>query len=287
MTLPDPRTALDRLAGAETLLVCMDFDGTICPLGTDAYAVTPDPRALAALETLAGLPGTGVAILSGRHLDGLRRVCPLGPPVTLVGSHGAEPASGRPTLSDDDRAYLTRIQDELAPLIDAHPSAFIEIKPYQRVLHVAKLAATDPDTAASLLAQAREIPTDGRPVTPGHNVLEFSAVDITKGTWLAAEKIRYAATLFAGDDVTDETALAVLDTGAGAGAGPDVGVKVGPAKASGTAAASGAAAPATVASSATTTTTTTATAASHQLGSVAEVADFLTELAAARQSARG
>ena len=275
MTLPDPRTALDRLAGAETLLVCMDFDGTICPLGTDAYAVTPDPRALAALETLAGLPGTGVAILSGRHLDGLRRVCPLGPPVTLVGSHGAEPASGGPTLSDDDRAYLARIQDELAPLIDAHPSAFIEIKPYQRVLHVAKLAAADPDTAASLLARAREIPTDGRPVTPGHNVLEFSAVDITKGTWLAAEKTRYAATLFAGDDVTDETALEVLDTGAGAsaGAGPDVGVKVRPAKAS------GAAAPAAC--------STTATAASHQLGSVAEVADFLTELAAARQSARG
>ena len=275
MTLPDPRTALDRLAGAETLLVCMDFDGTICPLGTDAYAVTPDPRALAALETLAGLPGTGVAILSGRHLDGLRRVCPLGPPVTLVGSHGAEPASGGPTLSDDDRAYLARIQDELAPLIDAHPSAFIEIKPYQRVLHVAKLAAADPDTAASLLARAREIPTDGRPVTPGHNVLEFSAVDITKGTWLAAEKTRYAATLFAGDDVTDETALEVLDTGAGAsaGAGPDVGVKVRPAKAS------SAAAPAAC--------STTATAASHQLGSVAEVADFLTELAAARQSARG
>ena len=275
MTLPDPRTALDRLAGAETLLVCMDFDGTICPLGTDAYAVTPDPRALAALETLAGLPGTGVAILSGRHLDGLRRVCPLGPPVTLVGSHGAEPASGGPTLSDDDRAYLARIQDELAPLIDAHPSAFIEIKPYQRVLHVAKLAAADPDTAASLLARAREIPTDGRPVTPGHNVLEFSAVDITKGTWLVAEKTRYAATLFAGDDVTDETALEVLDTGAGAsaGAGPDVGVKVRPAKAS------SAAAPAAC--------STTATAASHQLGSVAEVADFLTELAAARQSARG
>lgn len=257
MTLPDPRTALDRLAGAETLLVCMDFDGTICPLGTDAYAVNPDPRALASLETLAGLPGTGVAILSGRHLDGLRRVCPLGPPVTLVGSHGAEPASGGPTLSDDDRAYLARIQDELAPLIDAHPSAFIEIKPYQRVLHVAKLAATDPDTAASLLARAREIPTDGRPVTPGHNVLEFSAVDITKGTWLAAEKTRYAATLFAGDDVTDETALAVLDT-----AGTDVGIKVQRPS------------------------SPTDTAANYQLGSVAEVANFLTALAAARQSAQ-
>lgn len=256
--LPDPHLALERLAHADTLLVCMDFDGTICELRPDAYAVSPDPHAIDALQTLAGLPGTDVVILSGRHLDGLRRVCPLGPPVMLVGSHGSEPTSGGPALSDDDRAYLASVQAALEKLIAGHTGVFVETKPYQRVLHVAALAETDPDTADVLLQQALAVPTGGRPVTPGHNVVEFSAIDITKGSWLAAEKTRYAATLFAGDDVTDETALAVLDT-----AGPDVGVKVrrpsGP----------------------------NDTAANYQLGSVAEVADFLTELAAARRSARG
>lgn len=257
MTLPDPHDALAYLAHAETLLICMDFDGTICELRPDAYAVTPDPRAIDALQTLAGLPGTSVAILSGRHLDGLRRVCPLGPPVALVGSHGAEPTSGGPALSADDRAYLDAIQAELEQLIDAHPTPFVESKPYQRVLHVAALAETDPETAASLLQQALALPTGGRPVTPGHNVVEFSAIDTTKGTWLAAEKTRFAATLFAGDDVTDETSLAVLDT-----AGSDVGIKVQRPS------------------------SPTDTAANYQLGSVAEVANFLTALAGARQSAQ-
>lgn len=258
--LPSPHTALDRLANAETLLVCMDFDGTICPLGTDAYTVTPDPQAIAALETLAGLPGTDVAILSGRHLDGLKKVCPLGPPVTLVGSHGAEPTTGGPELSAEDAAYLDEIQRELEELLHGTPGTFVEVKPYQRVLHVIKLAATDPDTAADLLEKALELPRHGRPVTPGHNILEFSALDITKGTWLAAEKSDYAATLFAGDDVTDETALAVLD-------GPsDVGIKV----ANKDIAEKG-----------------LDTAAQYRLDDVPAVADFLTALAAARQSAQG
>lgn len=262
--LPSPHTALDHLANVEALLVCMDFDGTICPLGTDAYTVTPDPRAISALEALAELPGTDVAILSGRHLDGLRRVCPLGPPVTLVGSHGAEPASGGPELSEDERAYLDDIHHQLEQLISGLPGTFVETKPYQRVLHVVKLAASDPEAAAALLQRAMELPTHGRPVTPGHDILEFSAVDITKGSWLATEKTNYAATLFAGDDVTDETALAVLDTRPGA----DVGVKV-------------------RAADAATTADIADTAANYQLSSVKEVAAFLTDLAEARRSARG
>ena len=258
MTLPNPHTALDRLAAAESLLVCLDFDGTICELTPDAYAVVPDPHAITALKTLAGLKRTDVAILSGRHLDGLRKVCPLGPPVTLVGSHGAEPASGGPVLSAEDRAYLDHIQAELEALIrdaDASP-AFVETKPYQRVLHVAALAETDPDKAAALLEQALALPRHGRSVTPGNNVVEFSATDITKGAWLAAEKTRYATTVFAGDDVTDETALGVLDSS------NDIGIKVRPAAA------------------------TIETAANYQLSSVESVATFLTELAAARQAAQ-
>jgi len=270
MTLPDPHDALAYLAHAETLLICMDFDGTICELRPDAYAVTPDPQAIAALENLAALPGTDVAILSGRHLDGLRRVCPLGPPVTLVGSHGAEPTTGGPELTAEDREYLDGIQRELEQLTQGHPGAFVEVKPYQRVLHVMKLATTDPDAAAAILESGLHLPTHGRPVTPGHNILEFSAVDITKGSWLAAEKTRYTATLFAGDDVTDETALAVLDTAkphSSVSTPSDVGIKV--------------------QHSTTGSTGASATAADYGLGSVAEVADFLTALAEARQSAQG
>ena len=109
-----------ELARVENLLVCVDFDGTICELGPDAYAVQPHPAAIAALEELAGLPGTTVAVLSGRHLEGLRRVCPLREPVILVGSHGAEPTQGGPTLSADEQAELDRIEAELEPVSYTH-----------------------------------------------------------------------------------------------------------------------------------------------------------------------
>lgn len=211
-------------AHAERLLVCVDFDGTICELGTDAYAVTPHPEAIAALEELAHMPGTEVAVLSGRHLDGLRIVCPLSAPVILVGSHGAEPTEGGPQLDREQRAYLDRVSARLEQLVAGHAPAFVEKKPYQRVLHVAKLAVSDPERAQSLIDAALALsPHDlhGNPGSPGHNVVEFSVVDTTKGTWLTAEKQRFDATIFAGDDVTDETALAVLDPDAG-----DVGIKV-------------------------------------------------------------
>lgn len=251
------RPPVDTLAEAETLLVCVDFDGTICELDTDAYAVSPHPEAIAALEQLAAMPATTVAVLSGRHLDGLRMVCPLGDPVILVGSHGAEPTSGGPTLTDPQHAYLDHVEAALRKIVADNAPAFVENKPYQRVLHVAELAAADPERAQALLDAALALDTGGAPGMPGHNVVEFSVVDTTKGTWLAAEKTGYSATLFAGDDTTDETALAVLDAAAG-----DIGIKI-------------SADP------------DIATAALYRLDSVDAMANYLVTLAAARRSARG
>lgn len=199
-------------ARAETLLVCLDFDGTLSELNPDPYAVSMHPAAEDALRRLARLPATEVAILTGRHLDGLRRVLPAGLPATLAGSHGAEPG---PALTPQDTAYLDGIQHQLEAI--AAGGAYVEVKPFQRVLHVAPVA--DADQARRMLDAALAIDTD-RPVTPGHNVVEFSAADVTKGSWLARHKRGFAATIFAGDDDTDETAMAVL--------GPDdLGVKVG------------------------------------------------------------
>ena len=94
----------------------------------------------------------------------------------------------------------------------------MEVKPYQRVLHVAKVQ--NPTAAKAILAAANAIDTQGRPKTQGHNVVEFSAVEITKGTWLNAYKQAFDRTIFAGDDDTDEHAMAVLEE-------HDLGIKVG------------------------------------------------------------
>ena len=196
-----------------SMLVCLDFDGTLAELHPDPYAVRIHPGAERAIRRLAAAPDTEVVILTGRHIAGIRQILPADLPVTVVGSHGAEPG---PTLSAADRAYLDNIEAQLAPL--ATEGAYVEVKPFQRVLHVAKVA--DPARAEAILAAANRIDTGGRPTTQGHNVVEFSAVETTKGTWLREYKKRFNTTVFAGDDDTDEHAIAVL--------GPnDFGIKVG------------------------------------------------------------
>ncbi len=231
--------------GAASLLVCLDFDGTLAELDPDPYAVSMHPAAEDALRRLAVLPATRVAILTGRHLEGLRRVLPAGlaelDGVTLAGSHGAEPG---PELAPEDVAYLDGVERALREI--ARDGAYVEVKPYQRVLHVAPVA--DPVNARAMLDAARSLATD-RPVTEGKNVVEFSAVEVTKGSWLARAKQGYAVTVFAGDDDTDEHAIAAL--------GPaDVGIKVG----------------------------TKPSAATMRLGTVGEMAAWLQRLAAEREA---
>lgn len=65
---------LAEVAATEHLAVVSDFDGTLAGFAKAIYEVEPEPRSLAALERLAGLPNTTVAALSGRHLEGLKRV---------------------------------------------------------------------------------------------------------------------------------------------------------------------------------------------------------------------
>ena len=195
------------------LLVCLDFDGTLAELNPDPYAVRIHPAAEAAIRRLAALPDTEVAILTGRHVEGIKKVLPADFPVTLIGSHGAEPG---PTLAEEDRAYLDDIEKQLNTI--ATDGAYVEAKPYQRVLHVAQV--DDREIAETIIAAANAIDTHGRPKTQGHNVVEFFAVAITKGTWLSDYKQGFDRTIFAGDDDTDEHAIAVLGRN-------DLGIKVG------------------------------------------------------------
>lgn len=247
-------TTFADLAATDQLLVVADFDGTLADLVPDPYAVPVNTDSLAALARLAGLPGTTVTILSGRHVDGLTQVCTLRTPVNLVGSHGAESASGSLPLTQDMRAHLAHIENSLTPILATHPKAELEVKPYQRVAHVAKVAEEDPEAARGILERVAEIDHGGAHITYGKNIVEFSAAEFTKGTWLAAERERVGATrtLFIGDDATDENGFRVL-------ADHDLGVKVGEG----------------------------ATAASVRVADTSEVARVLTDLADARTARTG
>lgn len=218
--------ALDSFVAREQILVATDFDGVLAPLVDDPSASKPIAGSVAALRGLASAPGVFVAIVSGRHLAALRQVSGVvaGDGIVLIGSHGAEPDRELALdvqLDDAARERLRRATDAVQGVADRYPPARIERKPAGVVLHTRR---ADPEIAARASGAALAIAIPGIDVMLGKDIVEFSALPVTKGTALQALARHFGttATLYLGDDVTDERAFEVL-----AGDPANVTVKVG------------------------------------------------------------
>lgn len=216
------------LAATETLLVALDFDGTVSFLGDDPLATRAVPEASEAIATLARLENTHVAYLSGRSMRDLSIVTERPPvsPILYVGSHGAEyllptEFGEAPQLSDapPEAAEVVR---EAQQLVHDLPGVWIEEKTTGLALHTR--TAQDKrhvGQARRLLADLMAAHSHWRRRT-GHDVVEYSWR--AEGKDDALERLREitgaSAVLFAGDDVTDEDAMQTLRPG-------DLGIRVG------------------------------------------------------------
>jgi trehalose 6-phosphate synthase/phosphatase len=261
--LPDDVVAaVRRLAGEQYLLVATDFDGVLAPIVEDPAAARPLTGSVDALRTLAVLPNTSVAVISGRSLEQLRHLIGEAGPFHLVGSHGAEdagiaglvqaPAHGGPTpttLTADEAALKERVAVAVGELSAKYPTIRLEPKPTGISIHVRGVTQQVEDAVTEEVTNGvAEWP--GVNLLPGKKVLELSVVSANKGKALAGLRtaLGSSATVFVGDDVTDEHAFAVLE-------GNDVGIKVGDGE----------------------------TAATLRIDNPQLVADLLTALAAARR----
>ncbi|WP_394552462.1 bifunctional alpha,alpha-trehalose-phosphate synthase (UDP-forming)/trehalose-phosphatase [Agromyces sp. MMS24-JH15] len=221
--------SLDALAGAERLLVALDFDGTLAPIVDRPDEARATPPARDALIRLAATPDTRVAIVSGRALASLVDVADPPEGALLSGSHGVElqldGGSVTVDLRDTEREHLrrlTRIVEEAAATVDG---AWVEFKPAGVALHTRRLS---PHVGVALQQDARERVTRalrGITVRAGKSVIEFAVRSNDKGESLRRLRQHAGATavLYVGDDVTDEDAFAALEDG-------DLGVKVGQGK---------------------------------------------------------
>jgi trehalose 6-phosphate phosphatase len=222
---PELLDAVRRISQTEHLLVAMDFDGTISPIVDRAGDARPLPRSATAFAGLAALPRTTTALISGRALASLRAVA--SPPVDtlLIGSHGAEawlgPGSTELTLDEGQLELLAEVRGILEGIVEQAPGTLLEEKPAGVVLHTRQ---AEDDVAEDAVAAARAVLQDRKGVflKNGKRVLETSVVNASKGEGVTFLRQITGATavLFAGDDTTDEDALARLEPG-------DVGIKVG------------------------------------------------------------
>ena len=227
---PELAAALGRLARTPHLLVALDFDGTMAPIVDRAEDARPLPRSAAAFAALTTLERTTTALVSGRALASLRSVA--APPETtlLVGSHGAETWWGLNSppllLKAEQAAALEEARAAVTLATTRFAGTVAEHKPAGVVLHY-RLAEEAHGLAAVALVMEALAPNPALHITTGKMVLEISAINANKGQSLAAlrAQTQATATLFAGDDVTDEHALQALLPG-------DLGIKVGPGESS-------------------------------------------------------
>jgi trehalose 6-phosphate phosphatase len=200
-------------------LVASDFDGTLAPIVNNPADARPLAEAAVALVELADLPSTASALISGRALDTLRSLSSMPESVHLVGSHGAEFASG--FSHDIDESLLQTMFDTLNAIAAERPGVTVELKPASVALHVRNASADDGQAA---LAAAREAAASwDAQATEGKAVLEFAVISTDKGEAvdILRDQHNADAVVFFGDDVTDEKAFRRLRES-------DVGVKVGP-----------------------------------------------------------
>ena len=210
---PTLELALRQFAAQSPLLIALDFDGTLAPLIIDPEQSRMIPEARAALDALTEVPDVHIALVTGRAIESIVRVADPDPSWFLVGSHGIE------VVAPEERAsYLApdRVPKELVAGFEDVVSRFdgtrIENKPFGVALHTRGVE----DTLARAAEQAAR--AFGQEwggdlvVRTGHGIVECATEVATKGDGLLAiiKDIAPAATLFAGDDVTDEDGFAVL-----------------------------------------------------------------------------
>ena len=214
---PDLGSALRALAGRRPLLVSSDYDGVLARLRDDPSDAVPEAGVAEVLARLAAVDGVTVALVSGRGVADLQSTSGLSGPFRWVGSHGAEfdgPLTGELAGRRDDLA------ERLAPLVAGTEGARLEVKPASVAVHVRQVA--DRGAAATLLAEARSRADSSLTLKPGKDVLELAVTDADKGSALRrlADELGAVATLYLGDDLTDEDAFRALGA-------DDVTVKIG------------------------------------------------------------
>lgn len=220
--------ALREIARTPLLLVACDFDGTLADIVPNPADAVPGEMSVDLLKTLAAMPHTHSAVISGRSLDDLSRL--LNEPKDgqpgrprLIGSHGIEGQGGvAPSLNPSQRDLLCaarRIAEDAASRV---PGSIVETKPASVTFHYRR---SDPALARTALDEihARTAGMEGLHRLSGHKVIELAVLQPDKGKALEHVRRRTGASrvMFVGDDVTDEAAFAVLRHA-------DVGVKIGP-----------------------------------------------------------
>jgi trehalose 6-phosphate phosphatase len=196
----------------------LDVDGTLVELAAEPDSVRVDARLIALLDALRAKLGGAVALVSGRTIGTLDRLfAPLALPA--AGNHGLErrDCDGRIRRSGAAPA-MAEIGAAMRRFAGDHPGVIVEDKMLSVALHYRnRPQAAKP---AAELAQRLVTRHDGDLIVQnGKMMVEVRPGCADKGTAIAdfLDETPFAGRVpvFVGDDVTDETGFALVNTRSG------------------------------------------------------------------------
>jgi trehalose 6-phosphate synthase/phosphatase len=233
--LPDTRPSpipLDavvrRLRDTQSLVLLLDYDGTLTPLVARPEQAVPDDELQALLGALARRSGASVHIVSGRPRETLDAWFG-GLPIALWAEHGlwhrAPFAEWQPTVSVDVswRDEVRRLFEHAAA---ETPGAHVEEKSASLAWHYRQAGDRGVERAAALRRRLSELlAASPAEVLDGNKVIEVRPRIVNKGVVVArilAELGDGSRVVAVGDDRTDEDMFAALRPS-------DLAVHIGPA----------------------------------------------------------
>jgi trehalose 6-phosphate phosphatase len=210
-----------------TLVLLLDFDGTLAPIVERPELAAMPHETRAALSALMEAPGVEVAVVSGRGLADVRERAAI-PGIAYAGNHGMEiEGAGLHRIhpgAQAARPALDAVLSRLVPALDRIPGAFAEDKGLTLSIHFRLADPAREDEVRDVVHAAAQEHADLR-VTEGKKVLEVRPrVEWDKGraVLFLLGQMRPPAgapVLYLGDDRTDEDAFRALSGWDGAGEG--------------------------------------------------------------------
>lgn len=198
----------------------LDFDGCLVEIASrpDAIVVPPDlpVRLMRLLERLDG----AVALISGRDIADLRRYLPDFPGA-IAGSHGAELSLDGQRIETTHAVTLdvAALHATARQLAAPHPAILIETKPHGVGLHYRADPALRGFVEDAMAQLAASFP--GMALQPAKMAMELRPAGIGKDGALARliglDGFAGRMPVYAGDDLTDEAAMAEAQARGGMG----------------------------------------------------------------------
>lgn len=199
----------------------LDLDGTLLNFAPHPDAVSVDAGLRELLEKLRQRSHGAVALVSGRNIATLDSLlAPLKLPA--AGLHGFErrnAAGVLTTYQPPNRRLFDDARRQMEQWVRTHPRLMLEDKGAALALHYRRVPKLEAAVVAAVTAIGERVRGSGLRVQRGHMVVELTPTDVTKASAVAAfmGEAPFAGRqpLYAGDDLTDESAFEWVNTAGG------------------------------------------------------------------------